>query len=102
MPGSSNLKIEVLDYDDILSDDLIGSTIIDLEDRYFNTDWQELVEEPVEVRPLIHPDLNGAQGQVYLWLDIFDASQKSTKIPWKISPEPITEFQVRFVIWETE
>ena len=102
MPGSSNLKIEVLDYDDILSDDLIGSTIIDLEDRYFNTDWQKLVEKPVEVRPLIHPDLNGSQGQVYLWLDIFDASQKATKIPWKISPEPITEFQVRFVIWETE
>ena len=102
MPGSSNLKIEVLDYDDILSDDLIGSTIIDLEDRYFNSDWQKLIEKPVEVRPLINPDLNGAQGQVYLWLEIFEASQKSTKIPWKISPEPITEFQVRFVVWETE
>ena len=102
MPGSSNLKIEVLDYDDLLSDDLIGSTIIDLEDRYFNCDWQKLIEKPVEVRPLINPDLNGAQGQVYLWLEIFDASQKSSKIPWKISPEPITEFQVRFVIWETE
>ena len=46
--------------------------------------------------------MNGAQGQIYLWLEIFNASEKSTKIPWKISPEPITEFQVRFVIWETE
>ena len=102
MPGSSNLKIEVLDYDDIMSDDLIGFTIIDLEDRYFNWDWQGLIEKPVEVRPLINPDLNGAQGQVYLWLEIFDANQKSSKIPWKIAPEPITEYQVRFVIWETE
>ena len=102
MPGSSNLKIEVLDYDDVLSDDLIGSTIIDLEDRYFNCDWQDLVEKPVEVRPLLHSDLNGAQGQIYLWLEIFDVSQKSSKIPWKIAPEPIIEMQVRFVVWETE
>jgi hypothetical protein len=102
MPGSSNLKIEVLDYDDLLSDDLIGSTVIDLEDRYFNTDWQKLVEKPVEIRPLINQDVNGAQGYVYLWLEIFEASQKSQKIPWKIAPEPITEFQVRFVVWGTE
>ena len=102
MPGSSSLKIEVLDYDDVLSDDLIGSTIIDLEDRYFNCDWQDLVEKPVEVRPLLHSDLNGAQGQIYLWLEIFDASEKSAKIPWKISPEPIIEMQVRFIVWETE
>ena len=102
MPGSSTLKIQVYDYDDILSDDLIGSTIIDLEDRYFNCDWQKLIEKPVEVRPLLNPDFNGSQGQVYLWLEIFEVSQKATKIPWKISPEPITEFQVRLVVWETE
>ena len=102
MPGSSNLKIEVWDYDDILSDDLIGSTLIDLEDRYFNCDWQQLVEKPVEIRPLIHPDINGAQGYVYLWLEIFDASERIHKIPWKIDPEPITELQVRFIVWETE
>ena len=102
MPGSSTLKIQVYDYDDILSDDLIGTTIIDLEDRYFNCDWQKLIEKPVEVRPLINPDFNGSQGQIYLWLEIFESSQKSLKIPWKISPEPITELQVRLVIWETE
>ena len=102
MPGSSILKIEVYDYDDLLSDDLIGATVIDLEDRYFNCDWQGLIEKPVEVRPLLHGDLNGAQGQIYLWLEIFDASIKSTKIPWKIAPEPITEYQVRFIVWETE
>ena len=102
MPGSSILKIQVYDYDDILSDDLIGTTLIDLEDRYFNCDWQKLIEKPVEVRPLINPDFNGSQGQIYLWLEIFEASQKASKIPWKISPEPITELQVRLVIWETE
>jgi hypothetical protein len=102
MPGSSNLKIEVMDYDDLLSDDLIGYTIIDLEDRYFNSDWQNMVEKPVEIRPLLNLDFTGAQGYVYMWLEIFETSIKSQMEPWQIAPEPITEFEVRFVVWETE
>ena len=102
MPGSSNLKIEVMDFDDLLSDDLIGYTIIDLEDRYFNSDWQALIEKPVEVRPLLNLDYTGAQGYIYLWVEIFESSLKSQKEPWQIAPEPISEFEVRFVVWETE
>lgn len=33
-------QIEVMDYDDIGRDELIGSTTIDLEDRWFDTRWQ--------------------------------------------------------------
>ena len=102
IPGSSSLKIEVWDWDAILSDDLIGYTTIDLEDRYFNDDWQKLIHKPVEVRPLINPDLSGPQGQVYMWLEIFKASDNSTVPIWKINPEPMTEFEVRFIVWETE
>ena len=102
MPGSSNLKLEVWDYDDVLSDDLIGSTLIDLEDRYYNAEWQKLEHKPVEVRKLFHPDINGEQGLVYMWLEMFKSSEKSTVKPWKIEPEPITEFEVRFIVWETE
>ena len=102
IPGSSSLKIEVWDWDAILSDDLIGYTTIDLEDRYFNDDWKKLIHKPVEVRPLINPDISGPQGQVYMWLEIFKASDKSTVPIWKISPEPMTEFEVRFIVWETE
>ena len=102
IPGSSNLKIEVWDWEAILSDDLIGYTTIDLEDRYFCDDWQNLTHKPIEVRPLLNPDISGPQGQVYMWLEMFKASEKSQQHIWKISPEPITEFQVRFIIWETE
>jgi hypothetical protein len=38
-PGSTPLKIEVWDYDMIFGDDLIGTTYVDLEDRYFNIEW---------------------------------------------------------------
>ena len=36
LPGASQLKIDVYDKDTIGYDDLIGSTIIDLEDRWFD------------------------------------------------------------------
>jgi hypothetical protein len=102
IPGSSNLRIEVWDWEAILSDSLIGYTTIDLEDRYFSDDWQNLVNKPIEVRPLINPDKTGPQGQVYLWLEIFKAAEKSEQHVWKINPEPITEYEVRFIVWETE
>ena len=102
IPGSSNLRIEVWDWEAILSDSLIGYTTIDLEDRYFNDDWQKMIHKPVEVRPLLNPDLSGPQGQVFMWLEMFKAQDKSKQHIWKISPEPITEFEVRFIVWETE
>ena len=102
IPGSSSLKIEVWDWDEILSDDLIGSTVIDLEDRFYNEDWQNMKYKPIEVRPLLHPDIEGSQGKVLLWLEMHDANKISNEIPWKINPQPICELQVRFVVWETE
>ena len=102
IPGSSTLKIEVWDWDEILSDDLIGFTVIDLEDRYYNDDWQNMKHKPVEIRPLIKPDINGPQGSIYLWLEMFEAAEKVKYIPWKIDPQPLCEFQVRFIVWETE
>ena len=45
LPGTSQLIIDVMDKDTIGSDDLIGSTIIDLEDRWFDQRWQEMGRE---------------------------------------------------------
>ena len=42
LPGASQLKVEVWDYDNITPDDIIGSTTIDLEDRWFNAEWQKV------------------------------------------------------------
>lgn len=33
-------QIDVMDYDDIGGDELIGRTVIDLEDRWFDQRWQ--------------------------------------------------------------
>eukprot|EP01050_Picozoa_sp_SAG11_P000839 SAG11_NODE_31_length_23119_cov_102.800608_6_plen_1824_part_00 len=39
MPGCGGLKVEVLDYDDFTGPDMIGQTVVDLEDRWFSKAW---------------------------------------------------------------
>ena len=61
-PGSSPLQIDVWDYDDIFGDDLIGTTILDLEDRYFSLEWQALDDKPIEYRQIYHQQSSISQG----------------------------------------
>lgn len=49
-PGTSPLKIDVMDYDMVFGDDLIGTTSVDLEDRYFSIEWNGLKDKPIEYR----------------------------------------------------
>jgi hypothetical protein len=39
LPGESQLKVQVWDYDAVGGDDLMGQTVIDLEDYVFNKSW---------------------------------------------------------------
>lgn len=41
-PGAPPIILELMDYDDLFTDDLIGKTIIDLDDRFFNPRWLSL------------------------------------------------------------
>lgn len=66
LPGDSMLKVQVYDYDDLLPDDKIGSTKIDLEDRYFSTTWSSISEKPVETRALYTKSNRSPQGFVKL------------------------------------
>ena len=69
-PGAPPLVIQAFDYDDIFGDDLIGETIIDLDDRFFCSEWQSIKEKPIEFRQLSHPSSTVSQGVVKLWVEI--------------------------------
>ena len=101
-PGDSTLKIEVWDYDPIFRDEMIGATQIDLEDRYFNNNWLEMKYKPIETRLLFHPDLTRQQGNITLWVEIFDKKDRLNMEAWQISPEPKTTIEMRLIVWETE
>jgi hypothetical protein len=49
-PGSPSIMIEAFDYDDLFGDDLIGKTFIEMDDRFFNPNWQKLQDKPIEFR----------------------------------------------------
>lgn len=115
LPGYSQLIINVMDKDDIGSDDLIGSTIIDLEDRWFDKRWQELGREnrndnpetirwdtkPVERRLLYVPSSNNAQGVLECWVDILTPPEATAFPPEDISLPPKQIFEVRVVVWKS-
>ena len=92
-------------YYDILGefrDEIIGATQIDLEDRYFNNEWLEMKYKPIETRLLFHPDLSRQQGNITLWVEIFDKKDTIHMEPWQISPEPKSNIEMRLIVWETE
>lgn len=69
-PGTSPIAIEIWDYDQIFGDDLIGSTSIDLEDRFFTPTWTELSDKPIEFRRLYHKSSTLPQGVLKCWVEI--------------------------------
>ena len=102
LPGSSKLTIQVMDHDPIFKDELIGETSIDIENRYFDPTWQALENKPVETRTLYHPDYKDSQGEVTMWLEMFDKNEQELMDVWNISPQPESKLQCRLIIYETE
>jgi hypothetical protein len=122
LPGTSQLIIEVMDKDTIGSDDLIGKTIIDLEDRWFDPRWQKEGEEnrrlpgdnplnpqssrwatkPIERRSIYQPSSKLPQGILECYLDIMTPEQAIAFAPDDVALPPKQIFQIRVVIWKSK
>ena len=103
-PGCPPVRIDIMDYDDLFGDDLIGTTWIDLEDRYFLAEWRALADKPVEFRQIYHPSSAVSQGVTKCWVEINPAkvAPEDEEPIWDISKKPHEEFEVRVVIWDTK
>ena len=111
LPGASQLEVEMWDHDMITSDDFIGRTVIDLEDRLFDSRWGNLGQEeesdtryrpkPVEERSLWSSTSKVSQGTLRCWVDILTPAEAARYPPVDISKPPPEEFEVRCVVWKT-
>lgn len=103
MPGSGQLHVDIMDYDNVFSHDLIGRATIDIESRFFQRDWSNLSDKPIERIPIYSQDYFDPQGYVNLWIDILDKTEtKKRNNPVFIKPRPSTPMEVRLIIWECE
>ncbi|CRG98468.1 ferlin, putative [Plasmodium relictum] len=86
-----------------LSDEIIGYTYIDMEDRYFNQKIRQLMIDdamPIELRSLKLENSTISHGSLRCWFEIF-TEEFAQLNPVKIlcSNEP-DDYQLRLVIWK--
>eukprot|EP00937_MAST-01D_sp_MAST-1D-sp2_P005539 g5539.t1 len=112
LPGASQLEVELWDMDRFSPDDLIGKTVIDLEDRFFHKQWREVGRthpaaarhgpiKPLETRSLWSEGSASAQGQVQLWVDILTPQEAKRFKPIPIAPPAPEKFEVQMVLWKS-
>lgn len=96
-PGTTPLKISVMDYDMVFGDDLIGVTSVDLEDRYFSIEWNGLKDKPIEYREIYHESTSISQGTLKMWVEI-NPMQSLTVKDWDISTKPPVDLELRVCV----
>eukprot|EP00854_Cymbomonas_tetramitiformis_P023629 gene23629-28623_t len=115
LPGMSNMVVSVYDWDKYTSDDLVGKTIIDLEQRWFSEEWQKLTTPttdsegnrtaammPLE-RRVLTPSGDSeeqSQGALDMWLEMFHEVEERDNPVMDITPAPPVMVEMRCVVYE--
>ena len=102
LPGESRLHIEVWDYQ-LLQENLLGATVVDLEDRLFSPSWQKLQTDellPREVRPLRNPGNDNSQGFLTVKVEILDRKWALANPMLPVEPPTYDMFELRVIVWD--
>eukprot|EP01091_Cochliopodium_minus_P016955 TRINITY_DN6513_c0_g1_i1.p1 TRINITY_DN6513_c0_g1~~TRINITY_DN6513_c0_g1_i1.p1 ORF type:complete len:1344 (+),score=430.13 TRINITY_DN6513_c0_g1_i1:61-4092(+) len=102
LPGDSKLTINAYDYSPIGLHDFIGSTVVDLENRYFSSEWKDISPKPIEYRNLWTPTSSNPQGKLKMWIEIMTEMEAANTPIEVISPPVPIPFELRAVIWNTK
>jgi hypothetical protein len=103
LPMDSRLEVSIMDYEDFaLSQQLIGSTVIDLEDRWHSKKWRIASERqlvPIESRNFFVPGAsNKNNGAINMFIEMLESSAASDKKPSLMVTPADTLVEIRIVI----
>jgi len=106
LPGASSLTVRVMNASNSklpgARDVLIGQTVVDLEDRWFNEEWQAKhgAMPPLERRPLVLRTDGSIQGKLELFVTIEDAGGAGPA--FNITPPPPESVELRLIVWQAK
>ena len=89
------------DYDGV-GDDLIGTTDIDIEDRWFSKSWRLIDKKPLERRTLHCPTSSTPQGKLELFCELITMEKARDLKMWNINPIQSIEYELRLIIWNID
>eukprot|EP01084_Bolivina_argentea_P256794 432502_1 len=99
MPGPPSLTIECWDNLINSADNLIGSTTINIENRWYDQYWRNLQLKPIETRTI--ELYNMPCGKLKLWIDLLTIKQKQQYPDMIDISQPANDsFELRLIIWE--
>eukprot|EP01129_Flabellula_baltica_P015819 TRINITY_DN818_c0_g1_i2.p1 TRINITY_DN818_c0_g1~~TRINITY_DN818_c0_g1_i2.p1 ORF type:complete len:1117 (-),score=284.37 TRINITY_DN818_c0_g1_i2:362-3712(-) len=101
LPGPDTaLDISIYDKDESREkDDLLGSTVIQLADRWFSSEWHNFDQKPIELRNLYNPKSRISQGKLELWIDIMTPEEAKATPAEDITPPQPERWQIRAIVW---
>ena len=97
LPGIATLEIFIKDHG-YVRNTLIGSTKIDLEDRWFSRNWRackDIQQVPRESRVLTNPITRIPQGTLECWVEMYEPSIAVDIPVGPIAPPKVTEWEMR-------
>jgi len=109
LPGDACLTVEVMDRDFLpTSDDVVGATNIDLEDRVYSPMYthNEIgaggARPPLEWRSLYKPEFVTPTGTLEMWCEILKP-EKALETPMlDIKPPAPQKWELRIIVWKLE
>ena len=102
LPGIALLNVSVMEKNVFGFDSLLGTGIIDLENRWYSKAWRALQPKPVEQIALRLPTSRLPQGKLSLWVDILTNAESTSSPFYDISPPPPIKFEIRLVLWRAK
>lgn len=103
LPDEALFEVGLYDWQEYGTPQLIGKTLMDLEDRWFTEDYQEYMKKhqvPIEYRPLLSGDVGSlCKGSLEMWVELLDSQEAAEVRKSPLFQPPPVEVEMRVIVW---